>query len=133
VHIAQSFSGPTAHLVDDFVEDRELPVLHQVLLGIERNMGSLEDYLAGLGQAPLPPEIIDASDACGQTALAWAVEYGWPEATQVLLHYGASARRPFSSLSVTVCSIVCHPPHQSKGPFSSNRDLYLVFLVETDY
>jgi hypothetical protein len=98
VHIAQSFSGPTAHLVDDFVEDRELPVLHQVLLGIERNMGSLEDYLAGLGQAPLPPEIIDASDACGQTALAWAVEYGWPEATKVLLHYGASARRPRPSL-----------------------------------
>ncbi|KIW39684.1 hypothetical protein, variant [Exophiala oligosperma] len=61
-------------------------------------MGSLEDYLAGFGQAPLSPEIINAQDACGQTALAWAVEYGWPEATEVLLNYGASACRPGQSL-----------------------------------
>lgn len=41
---------------------------------------------------------IDACDAQGRSALAWAVEYQWPEAVSDLLGHGASVHKPRSSI-----------------------------------
>lgn len=98
VDIAQLFEQPTANLIDDLVQDRELPNIHQVLLGIEHDLGTLEQYLASFGQLPLPPEIVDAPDVHGRTALSWAVEYGWSNAVGTLLKYGANPRASRPSL-----------------------------------
>lgn len=98
VHISQLFGESTACLIENFVEDRGLSVLHQVLLGIDRSHGTLDEYLAGLGQCPLPPDTIDAVDSCGRSALAWAIEYMWHDAARTLLKYGADPRQSRPSL-----------------------------------
>lgn len=98
VHIGTLFEEPTFNLIQDFVSDRHLTTLHQVLLGTENTKGSLEEYLPGLGKPPLPPEIIDAPDSSGRSALTWAAEYFWYDATDILLKYGADLRQLRPSL-----------------------------------
>ncbi len=68
------------------------------MLGIQQNLGSLERYLAGLGQAPLQPEIIDAPDSCGRQHLRGRWRAGGSRLQGVLLQYGADACRPRPSL-----------------------------------
>ncbi|XXH01945.1 hypothetical protein Hte_008308 [Hypoxylon texense] len=97
-HIAQLFERATADLIDDFIDDRELPIIHQVLLGIEHGLGTLEEYLTSLNPGAVAPDVIDAPDIRGRTALAWAVEYGWHDAVKTLLRHGADARQARPSL-----------------------------------
>lgn len=89
-HIGRLF-GKTSHdLLADYAEDRDFATLHQVFLGIECSKGTLEEYLASFAQPALPAESIDVPDACGRTALAWAVEYGCADAVKTLLSYGSN-------------------------------------------
>ncbi|KAI9655254.1 MAG: hypothetical protein M1829_000667 [Trizodia sp. TS-e1964] len=88
-HIAQLFGKCTFDLLEDFVEERDFTTLHQVLLGIRYDLGTLDEYLNSIGSAQLPPQFIDVPDSCGRTPLAWAVEYGWADATRTLLRYGS--------------------------------------------
>lgn len=89
-HIAQLFGKSTFDLLNDFVENRNFTTLHEVLLGITSDRGTLDEYLASFGQATLPAEFIDSHDACGRTALAWAAENGWADAVKTLLKYGSN-------------------------------------------
>lgn len=83
--------GKTSHdLLADYAEDRDFATLHQVFLGIECSKGTLKEYLASFAQPALPAESIDVPDACGRTALAWAVEYGCADAVKTLLRYGSN-------------------------------------------
>lgn len=121
VHIGLLFEEPTVNLIEDFVGDRELSTLHQVLLGIDREHGTLEEYLGGLGQCPLPSNIIDTPDACGRTALAWAVEYMWHDAARTLLKYGADARqsRPSFRGSMPLLHLIMAGPVSERGEKSA--------------
>jgi ankyrin repeat protein len=97
--VAQLFEKTTAYLVDEFVEDREFSILHQVLLGTEKRFGTLEEYLYSLeSHSPLPADVIDVPDGCGRTPLVWAVEYGWDDAVKTLLRWGANPRQTRPSL-----------------------------------
>lgn len=89
-HIAQLFGKSSCDLLDDYAEDRRFTTLHEVLLGIQCDYGTLDEYLASFGQAKLTTEFIDAPDSCGRTALTWAVEYGWTDAVKTLLKYGSN-------------------------------------------
>src|SRR3569833_668990 len=99
-HIARVFDIPAADLIDDIVDDRELSILHQVLLGIHQTLGSLETFLAGYGPSPSPSPAgsIDGPGARGGAPRAWAVEYGWEEAGRTLLRHVADPRRAGPSL-----------------------------------
>lgn len=89
-HIGRLF-GKTSHdLLADYAEDRGFATVHQVFLGIECSKGTLKEYLASFAQPALPAESIDVPDACGRTALAWAVEYGCADAVKTLLRYGSN-------------------------------------------
>lgn len=88
--VAQLFSKTSIDLLEDYVEAREFLTLHEVLLGIDRSRGTLEEYLATFEDISLLAKTIDMPDSCGRTALAWAVEYGWSDAVKTLLQYGAN-------------------------------------------
>jgi ankyrin repeat protein len=96
--ISRVFGKCSIDLVEDYTGDRDFSPLHEVLLGIDCSRGTLEDYLSSFSQVALPREIIDAVDSCGRTPLAWAVEYGWPEAVSTLLRYGADPLQQRRSL-----------------------------------
>lgn len=88
--ISQLFGKSSYDLLDDYAEDQGFTVLHEVLLGMRYDHGTLDEYLASFGEVKLPTELIDATDACGRTALTWAVEYGWTDAVTTLLKYGSN-------------------------------------------
>lgn len=92
-HVTRLFGGSYYDILKEYQMDRGFTTLHEVLLGIDCTKGSLNDYLISLGQVTLPSDVIDAPDACGRTALAWAVEYGWPEVVKPLLSFGSDPRQ----------------------------------------
>lgn len=117
--IAQLFQRTSYDLLAEYADDREFSVLHEVLLGIDCNKGSLEEYLASFGQIMLPPEIIDAPDSCGRTALAWAVEYGWSDAVNILLKYGSDPHQLRPSMhgkSPLLHLVIAGPASQASNP-----------------
>ena len=87
-HTAQLFGKSSCDLLGDYAEDRRFTAFLEVLLGIQCDYGTLDEYLASFGQAKLPTEFIDAPDSCGRMPLTWAVEYGWTDAVKMLLRYG---------------------------------------------
>jgi hypothetical protein len=89
-YIAQLFGKSSCELLDDYAEDRRFTTLHDVLLGIQCDYGTLDEYLAAFGQAKISTEFIDAPDSRGRTAITWAVEYGWTDAAKALLKYGSN-------------------------------------------
>lgn len=89
-HIAQLFGRSTPDLIQDFLDDRGFTSVHEILLGITSDHRTLDEYLASFGQATLPADFIDAPDARGRTALAWAAEYGLADAVKTLLRYGSN-------------------------------------------
>lgn len=89
-HITQLFGKSTLELVADFVKTSNFATIHRVLLGIQGDCETLDDYL-GKHESTLPlTDAIDVPDSAGRSALAWAVEYGWVDATRTLLKYGAN-------------------------------------------
>jgi ankyrin repeat protein len=67
--------------------------LHEVLLGINHDYGTLEDYLNFITAQGMVLVLIDATDALGRTALAWAIEYGWADAVVILVRFGADVNQ----------------------------------------
>ncbi|KAJ5481455.1 hypothetical protein N7475_000267 [Penicillium sp. IBT 31633x] len=74
-----------------YLNTRGFSELHQVLLRIT-NKVSLSDYLRSLERDTLD-NFINCTDSRGRTPLTWAVEFGWSDATQILLDYGADPHR----------------------------------------
>ena len=91
--VALLFGKTSDELIEDYTEDRTFSPLHEVLLGLDTTKGTLEEYLSSFGLHKIDSDTIDVLDACGRTALAWAVEYGWTHAVRDLLKYGADPHR----------------------------------------
>jgi hypothetical protein len=100
-HIIQLFGKPTLELVVDFVKTSKFANIHRVLLGISEDCETLDDYLGKSRSTSLLTDLIDVPDVTGRSALAWAVEYGWIDATKTLLKYGANPHQLVRSPGVT--------------------------------
>lgn len=91
--LCRLFGQLMADYWNEYIRTRKLTVLHQVLLGINRSYGTLNDYLAHIASNGSLARLIDAPDALGRSALAWAVEYGWTEAVTTLVGFGANVNQ----------------------------------------
>lgn len=89
-HITQLFGKSSFELVTDFVRVSSFTTIHKVLLGIHGIHETLNEYLKRSEAASNSLSTIDTPDSTGRSALAWAVEYGWGDATRVLLQHGAN-------------------------------------------
>lgn len=117
-NIAQLFDKCSFDLLEDYIEAREFSRLHEVLLGITNDHGTLEEYLAAYEDTSLLAKIIDVPDTCGRTALAWAVEYGWSDAVRILLKYGANPHQVRPSVhgkSPLLHLVIAGPASQQSG------------------
>ena len=59
--------------------------------------GALVDYLINIANQGTIFDLINATDNCGRSALAWTVEHGWAAATATLVKFGADVNQPASS------------------------------------
>jgi hypothetical protein len=75
-----------------YLNCRGFTELHQVMLGINQK-ASLGAYLQSLDRLTLV-HLINRPDTRSRTPLLWAVEFGWSDATQTLLDYGADPHLP---------------------------------------
>ncbi|KAL8715008.1 MAG: hypothetical protein Q9220_000965 [cf. Caloplaca sp. 1 TL-2023] len=80
----------------DFVSEQNYTKLHKIVLGL--SMADLEKEI--LNQ----PDIVNATDIMGRTALAWAACRGDDRAIVTLLRYGAKA----NTLDIQNSAPVCH-------------------------
>ena len=85
VPIAALFKRDCNELMMDYLFRGRFSKVHMALLGSDRKCLQLKKDLAALARE-IP---VDETDSRGRTALAWAVEFGWPEAVNALLEYGA--------------------------------------------
>ncbi|KAI0809951.1 ankyrin [Xylaria sp. FL0064] len=90
LHISILFDIPAVDLSNDLIENRGFTTIHQILLRIRRDLGTLDQYLLNLRQQGVAIDEIDEPDSCGRSPLAWAVEHRWPDAVETLLQYGAN-------------------------------------------
>ncbi|KAI1323737.1 ankyrin [Xylariaceae sp. FL0255] len=95
--ISVLFDVPAIDLFSDLVGDRGFTLIHQILLGIRRDV-SLEQYLSTSPAIGSEKFNIDKLDSCGRSALAWAVEYRWADATETLIRFGADPRQSRKSI-----------------------------------
>lgn len=86
--IGPLFGMSLAETGNDYLRSRGFSEIHQVLLRIDHRK-SLEDFLRSSDRRLLK-NTINLPDNRGRTPLMWAVEFGWPDATQTLLKYGAN-------------------------------------------
>lgn len=93
---ASLFGLDAVYVREEYLSDRQLPKLHRVLLQIDKDL-SLEEYLTILQANGELKSEIDLVDAHFRSALAWAAEYGWAEAVELLLKFGADATQPRGS------------------------------------
>jgi ankyrin repeat protein len=109
-------------LVEEHRSSYKLTTLHQTLLGLNREHSSLRGHLLFLQRLGLLAELIDKPDSRGRSALAWAVEYGMPDAVQTLLSFGADARQhrrsPQSELPLLHLVSAGPPPLLASGFFA---------------
>ena len=75
-------------VLKEHASSRGFTQLHKAVLNIDSDYGSLADYLGSLALEELMT-IIDMPDALGRTPLAWAAEFGLPNAVELLLRFGA--------------------------------------------
>ncbi|KAL8816264.1 MAG: hypothetical protein Q9223_004697 [Gallowayella weberi] len=80
----------------DFIEEQNYTLLHKIVLGL--SMQDLEESIS------LHPDLIDAVDAMGRTALAWASARGDERSIVTLLHHGAEV----NTIDVQHSGIVGH-------------------------
>lgn len=84
--IAVLFKLSSHDLVDEYRTSRKFTPVHDALLGTAESHVPLQDFLSAH-----PEHAVDVPDALGRTPLAWAVEYGWPAAVDLLLRHGGDA------------------------------------------
>ncbi|KAI3328112.1 ankyrin [Xylariaceae sp. AK1471] len=89
-HISVLFDTSAADLFNELVESRGFTTIHQILLGIRRDLGNLDQYLSSPSEKGAGLGGIDEPDSCGRSPLAWAVEHRWPDAVATLLRFGAN-------------------------------------------
>lgn len=78
----------------DYVESGGFSELHRILLFSKVDaVRELGEHLRNVGNL----QSIDAPDAKGRSALAWATEFLWADAVDCLLSFGASVRQLRSS------------------------------------
>lgn len=98
LHVSLLFGISTAEIIDDLFEERGFTLVHQVLLGIRQDLGTLEQFLSNRHREGAVLNEMDTLDACGRSPLTWAVEYGWTGAVRVLLQFGADPNQLRPSL-----------------------------------
>lgn len=87
--VAQLFAKPLDDLWEGYRESRGFTELHEVLLGIKCDSGTLGDYLTRIAGERTMSDLIDLTDSFGRSALSWAVEFGWADAVATLIRFGA--------------------------------------------
>ena len=87
------FGKSSCELWTEYREIRQFTVVHEALLGASDCYGPLETCLKSLAIRGTLTSMIDAEDSRGRSALAWAVEYGWVEATNMLIKFGANVHQ----------------------------------------
>ncbi|RYP53126.1 hypothetical protein DL768_001800 [Monosporascus sp. mg162] len=119
-HVSLLFGIPARELFNDLLEERGFTRIHQVLLGLRRDMGTLDQYLSNYPHEA-ESDAIDTPDSCGRSPLTWAVEYGWSHAVKVLLQFGANPhqQRP----STHGASPLLHLAIAGPGSNSSDTDI----------
>ncbi|KAL9039953.1 MAG: hypothetical protein Q9214_004671 [Letrouitia sp. 1 TL-2023] len=118
VDIARIFGKCSNDLLEDYIDELEFSPVHKALLGLEPTLTdrSLKDVLADFDKEPLMA-IIDKTDARGRTPLAWAVEFGCPEAVSTLIQYGANPhqlRKCTSTKSPLLHLVIAAPSSQEE-------------------
>ena len=98
--IGQLFQVDIAEAFREYKIQRGFSELHNVLLGIDDQSRTLEEYMARQDPASLAG-LIDNMDFFGRTPLAWAVESGRPDAVRTLLWYGANPHQTRKSSTTT--------------------------------
>ncbi|KAF2844508.1 ankyrin [Plenodomus tracheiphilus IPT5] len=91
--ITALFSLDGIELWTKYKDSRKFTTVHDILLtsdNPECTLLDLEISLASWKANGTLPFLIDQMDACGRSPLAWAVEYGWVDATKLLLRFGAN-------------------------------------------
>ncbi|KAF2760484.1 ankyrin [Pseudovirgaria hyperparasitica] len=93
--IGKIFNTPTHELCTSYHSSRQFSPQHKALLALPWASTQECNLERTLPQIPHNARMaeIDDTDCTGRSALAWAVEYGWPEAVETLLRLGADVRQ----------------------------------------
>ena len=91
--IASLFNKDQQELWDCYVSSRGFTALHKILLRVD-NHQTLDEFLTQLWQDGTISHMINTPDKHYRTALTWAVEFGWSDAVETLLKYGAKPDLP---------------------------------------
>ncbi len=134
VDVARIFGKCFNDLLEDYAVEIEFSPLHEVLLGLEPALANtkLKDYLASFDKNFLS-KMIDTIDARGRTPLAWAVEFGCPEAVDTLIQYSANPyqlRRSAQATSPLLHLVIAAPASQQEGkqPDTRFQDVVRILL-----
>ncbi|KAI9791850.1 MAG: hypothetical protein M1816_003395 [Peltula sp. TS41687] len=125
--IGSLFKKGPFDLLQDYLDDINFPPLHKALLGIDFRHGTttLEEYLSSRPNVEVAEPIeIDAVDARGRTALAWAVEHGWAAAVRTLLEHGANPHqtRPCVQGHTPLLHLLIAGPSPSQSAATTTED-----------
>lgn len=88
--VAIMFGMDSRDLRTKYTESRRFTEVHNILLRKHDDDSSLPDSLRSLKDHDVLSAIIDRADSQGKTPLAWAVEYGWANAAETLVNFGAN-------------------------------------------
>ena len=123
--VALLFGRNSGDLWGEYEESQGFTTVHRALLGINNSHDSLRNILASLAAAGTLTDIIDCADAHGRSPLAWAVEYGWADATEMLINFGANVhqlRRSMFTVSPLLHLVIA-------GPDSRRSDTQVLGVV----
>lgn len=125
------FGSHTSELFEEYRNERDFSTVHEVLLGLRKGKGSLNQFLSSLAASELV-NMIDKPDARGRTPLIWAVEFGWVSAVKTLLRFGANSsqhRQSRNGNQPLLHLIIARPPSEccDEGPF---LDVIRILLQE---
>jgi hypothetical protein len=91
--LLSSFYGKgITEIMEDHATSHGLGNIHRVLLRLRPEYPQLEEYLQSLHPRTLAG-FIDKPDFHGRSALVYAVEYGWYDAVETLVKFGADVNQ----------------------------------------
>ncbi|VUC31017.1 unnamed protein product [Clonostachys rosea] len=96
--IALLFGTSSTEVVEELLAARHFTIIHDILLGIRRDLGPLREYLDTYSDKHELSELIDTPDSRGRSPLAWAVEHGWVGAARTLMQFGANPHQSRPSI-----------------------------------